>query len=54
LEIGCTDLEDLDTFDLVDENISPPRTVSVTREVEQDLDALLMFYQAEEPEFLLV
>jgi hypothetical protein len=49
-----TELEDLDTFDVVDENKSPPATVPVTGEVVQDLDALLMFYQAKVPEFMLV
>lgn len=49
-----TDDEDLDTFDLVNQNLSPPSTVKITPEAARDLDALVRFYESEEPEFLLV
>jgi hypothetical protein len=43
-----TDDEDLDTFDLVDENcLSPPSTVKITPEAARDLDALVKFYESE-------
>jgi hypothetical protein len=48
-----TDDEDIDTYDLVDENCSPPPTVMITPEAARDLDALLVFYESEEPQFLL-
>jgi hypothetical protein len=48
------DDEDLEVFDVVDEKLSPPSTVPITREVARDVDALLPFYESEEPEFLLV
>jgi sucrose-6-phosphate hydrolase SacC (GH32 family) len=39
---------------LVDENLSPPPTIPITHEAARDLDALVKFYESEDPEFLLV
>ena len=49
-----SDIEDFELFDKVDEKTTPPSEVQWTREVKRDLEALLLFYQAEDPEFLLV
>ena len=50
-----SDFEDFEVFDAVDEKErSPPSHVKWTKEVRRDLETLMMFYQSEEPEFLLV
>eukprot|EP00956_Cyclotella_meneghiniana_P036907 scaffold132204_cov35-Cyclotella_meneghiniana.AAC.1 len=48
------ELETDDVFDLVDDNSSVPTSVDVTAEVKRDLEALLLFYESEEPVFLPV
>ena len=49
------DAEAGELFDNVDDKLSaPPPTVRITREAKRDLEALLLFYSSEEPEFLLV
>jgi hypothetical protein len=52
-------LQELDLYVSLEEELHPPMslpppTVTVTREMRRDLDALLSFYRSEEPEVLLL
>lgn len=52
--VDNSDLEDFEVFDAVVQNPAPPPTVRITKEMRRDLEALALFYESEEPEFLLV
>ena len=53
-KLDKTEADDVDVFDIVDEKTSAPTVVEWTKEAKRDLDVLVLFYQSEEPEFLLV